>query len=207
MADVSNLNTDAIFERNVPGIRGILSEKTVAVAGCGGLGSNAAVALVRAGVGKLIIVDFDTVEISNLNRQYFFIKDIGKRKVDALSAHLKNINPEVEIVAHHIKLTADRVDSVFKEAHLLIEAFDRAESKAWLIETWCIHFPDRPCVCGSGISGYGSTETLRVQRAGKLIICGDQETDMSMGLISARVAIAANMQANVAIELLVSGKI
>ncbi|MCP5107223.1 MAG: sulfur carrier protein ThiS adenylyltransferase ThiF [bacterium] len=193
---------EKIFERNVPGTRDILSRKTVAVAGCGGLGSNAAVALVRAGIGKLILADFDAVEVSNLNRQYFFMSDVGKRKTEALSAHLLNINPSVEVEAHFIELTPGNVCDIFSEADLLIEAFDRAESKAWLIEAWCTHFRKRPIVCASGLSGYGNTETLVVRRSGNIIMCGDFETDMSMGLTSSRVAIAANMQVNEAIDIL-----
>jgi sulfur carrier protein ThiS adenylyltransferase len=196
-------NIESIFERNVPGTRNILSQKTVAVAGCGGLGSNVAVALVRAGIGKLIVADFDVVELSNLNRQYFFISDVGKNKTDALAEHLLSINPRIKIERHFLKLNRENVPQLFKKADLLIEAFDRAESKAWLIETWCINFPDRYVVCGSGISGHGNTSALIVRRAGKIVMVGDGETDMSIGLCAPRVAIAANMQANEAIELLV----
>ncbi len=194
---------EMIFERNVPGTRDILLRKTVAIAGCGGLGSNVAVALVRGGIGKLIIADFDRVEVSNLNRQYFFMSDIGKKKTDALSAHLRAINPDVELDPHFIELTPGNVCELFKGADLLIEAFDKAESKAWLIESWCTHFPRKPIICASGLSGYGNTLTLTVRRSGNIVMCGDFETDMSMGLTSSRVAIAANMQANEAIDILV----
>ncbi|MDQ1350626.1 MAG: sulfur carrier protein ThiS adenylyltransferase [Acidobacteriota bacterium] len=199
------MDIEEIFKRNVPGVRDILAKKNVAVAGCGGLGSNAAVALTRAGIGKLIIADFDVVELSNLNRQYFFLADVGKRKTDALAAHLLAINPQLNIQAHFTELTPGTVCELFAEADLLIEAFDRAESKAWLIETWCVHFPHKPVVCASGLSGVGNTGTLTVRRSGNIIMCGDFETDMSMGLISSRVAIAANMQANEAIEILIRG--
>jgi sulfur carrier protein ThiS adenylyltransferase len=198
-----DVKIEGIFERNVPGIRDILSRKTVAVAGCGGLGSNAAVALVRAGIGKLIIADHDLVELSNLNRQYFFLSDVGKKKTEALAAHLKAINPNLILEAHFVKLTAKSVRRLFNEADLLIEAFDRAQSKAWLIETWCTNFPGKPVVCASGLSGHGNTSSLVVRRSGDIVMVGDGETDMSMGLVSSRVAVAANMEANEAIELLV----
>jgi len=191
-----------IYARNVPGLRDILVRKTVAVAGCGGLGSNAAVALVRAGIGRLIIADFDKVEASNLNRQYFFQQDIGKEKTAALAAHLLAINPSLDLHNHFLKLTPQNSIKLFKDADLLIEAFDKAESKAWLIEAWCTHFPQRPIIIASGLSGYGATEALTIKRAGNIIICGDETTDMSMGLVSARVALVANMQANEAIRLL-----
>lgn len=194
---------DKIFERNVPKVRGILAKRTAAIAGCGGLGSNAAVALARAGIGNLVIADPDIVELSNLNRQYYFLDDVGKRKTDALTSHLLNINPVLKVESHFIELTKENIYELFKGADLLIEAFDKAESKAWLIETWCTHFPGRPIVCGSGLSGYGNTTTLTVQRSGNIVMCGDFETDMSIGLTSSRVAIVANMQANEAIEILV----
>ena len=200
------MDLDGIFARNVPGSREILSQAAIALAGCGGLGSNAAVALVRAGIGKLITADHDRVELSNLNRQYYFLTDVGKPKVKALAAHLLNINPELNVDSHFAALNPENVPELFKDADLLIEAFDKAESKAWLVETWCTHFPDKPIICASGLSGYGSTATLKVRRSGNIIMCGDFETDMSMGLAAPRVAIAANMQANEAIEILINNR-
>jgi sulfur carrier protein ThiS adenylyltransferase len=201
-----NSKNPSIFERNVPGTTERLQKATVGIAGCGGLGSNAAVALVRAGVGRLILADPDKVELSNLNRQHYFLPDIGKVKVEALAVHLRAINPEVSLDVHHTELSPEKVAVIFKDADLLIEALDRAESKRWLIESWCKSFPDRPIVCGSGLSGIGNTNTLKVKSTGRIHFCGDGETDMSIGLCSARVAIAANMQANVAIEILVASK-
>ena len=183
-------------------MREILRGKTVGIAGCGGLGSNAAVALVRAGIGSLIIADFDIVEESNLDRQYYFRDDIGKFKVDALAKHLKNINPAVDVISHNIELTPKNVPEIFGDADILIEAFDEAENKKWLIEIWTKLFPEKSIICGNGIAGYGNTNKLKVIRMGKIYFCGDNETDSSIGLCSARVAIVANMQANVAIEIL-----
>ena len=200
------MNQQELFKRNVPGSFEILQKSTVGIAGCGGLGSNAAVALVRAGIGKLILADNDVVEESNLNRQYFFQSDIGKTKVEALTYHLNAINPQMNCEMINKRLESDDIAGIFESADLIIEAFDRAEEKAWLIESWCKAFPKRPIVCASGISGIGSTEELKVKNAGNIWIIGDGESDMSMGLCSARVAIAANMQANCAIELLVKCK-
>ena len=196
---------DSIFDRNVPGTTEKLATATVGIAGCGGLGSNAAVALARAGVGRLILVDHDRVELSNLNRQHYFQSDIGKVKVEALAEHLRSINPAIALELHDIELAPGHVTEVFAGADLLIEAFDKAEDKRWLIESWCKAFPDRHIVCGSGLSGCGSTETLKVHSAGYIHMCGDEETDMSLGLCAARVGIVANMQANVAIEILAGG--
>ena len=196
-----------LFSRNVPGSLEQLSKAVVGIAGCGGLGSNAAVSLTRAGVGSLILVDRDIVELSNLNRQYFFIEDIGKPKVDVLTARLKTINQNVVVESYQSELTPGNTPLYFGEAHILIEAFDWAESKEWLINAWTRAYPKRPLVCGNGLAGLGRTNALRVTQVGNLYFCGDSSSEMSEGLCSARVAIVANMQANVAIELLVSGRI
>lgn len=190
------------FERNVPGTTCRLKETCVGVAGCGGLGSNIAVSLVRAGVGKLILVDSDVVELSNLNRQHFFLDDVGEVKVEALARHLRCINPDVSLRLHNVRLTPDMVGSIFGDVALLLEAFDLAENKHFLIESWCRAFGDRPIVCGNGLGGYGRTADLQVMRAGNIYFCGDGTIEGSAGLSAPRVAQVANMQANVALELL-----
>ncbi|MBN1163602.1 MAG: sulfur carrier protein ThiS adenylyltransferase ThiF [Candidatus Krumholzibacteriota bacterium] len=195
-----------IFERNVPGTTALLQKAVVGIAGCGGLGSNAAVALVRAGVGRLILADFDQVELSNLNRQYYFRDDAGRDKVDALAGHLRAINPDIKLDLHRRKLTPRDIPEIFAPAGLLIEAFDRAESKHWLIESWCRAFPRRHLICASGVSGKGATSAIKIRSSGYIHLVGDEQTDISMGLCSARVAIAANMQANIAIDILTTQK-
>jgi sulfur carrier protein ThiS adenylyltransferase len=197
------MRTIDLFSKNVPGTTGILLKAAVGIAGCGGLGSNAAVALVRAGVGKLILADYDTVEESNLNRQYFFQSDIGRKKVDALSGHLMSINPHIHLATFDKRFSSRDIPGIFKDADVLIEALDSAESKSWLIEAWRRAFPERHIVCASGLSGIGRTELLKVKHSGKIHIVGDGVSDLSRGLCSARVAIAANMEADVAIELLI----
>ena len=195
-----------IFERNCPGTTKKLQQKTVAIAGLGGLGSNVAIALVRAGIGKLIIADFDKVELSNLNRQYYFQSDIGKYKSAALQEHLKNVNPDIKLEVYNKKLEPPDITKIFKNADILIEAFDLADRKKWLIETWSKNFPNKPVVAGNGLSGMGNTKDMKVIKAGQIYFCGDGTTEMKMGLLSSRVAIVSNMQANVCIELLLTGR-
>ncbi len=192
-----------IFRRNVPGTTEILRRKTVAIAGCGGLGSNAAVALVRAGVGRLILIDHDVVEASNLNRQHFFLDDIGRPKTEALAAHLRRIQPAVDLELRALRLGPADVAGL-TTADLLLEAFDQAEAKRWLLEAWCAAFPGRWVVGASGLSGIGRTEAITVRRAGRIIMCGDFASDMSGGLCAARVALVAAMQANLALECLLT---
>ncbi len=199
---IPGMDTNPIFERNVPGTTEKLQKATVGIAGCGGLGSNAAVALVRAGVGRLILADHDVVEASNLNRQHYFQEDIGRKKVEALAVHLRAINPDVELVLHNLELTSGNVPEIYADADLLIEAFDSADRKRWLIESWCVAFPDRPIVAASGVSGCGNTGAMKVHSSGNIHVCGDEKSEMTMGLCAARVMMAASMEANVAIELL-----
>lgn len=199
-------NHSTLFARNVPGSTEVLQKATVGIAGCGGLGSNAAVALVRAGIGRLILADFDIVEESNLNRQHYFIADIGRKKTQALAQHLKAINPGVQLTLVNSRIGPKDVPVVFNDAVILIEAFDRAESKSWLIGEWRSAFPKRPVVCASGLAGIGQSESIAVRKSGSMYVVGDNKSEMGMGLCSARVAIVASMQANIAIELLVNSR-
>jgi sulfur carrier protein ThiS adenylyltransferase len=192
------------FTRNVPGMTEVLGRRCIAVAGCGGLGSNAAVALVRAGIGRLILVDCDRVESSNLNRQAFDRNDLGMPKVEALARHLKDIHPGVNLVSHCQRLAPADVGPLLGDADLLIEAFDNAHDKHWLVHEWVRCFPGRPVVSGNGVAGMGRTDELKVVRAGNIWFCGDLHSSLELGLCSARVALVAAMQANVAIELLMN---
>jgi len=192
----------SIFARNVPGMRDRLQRATVGLAGCGGLGTHVALALTRAGIGRLILVDHDIVYASNLNRQCYFQSDLGRPKVVALREQVAAIGTGVAVAVHQERLCRDDVGARFAAADLLVEAFDQAEAKQWLIEAWCRAYPDRPIVAASGIGGYGRTNELRVRSSGQIHFCGDGVSDMALGLCAARVALVAHMQANLAIELL-----
>lgn len=198
------MNIEDIFIRNTPGVREKLLQSKVGIAGCGGLGSNIAVSLVRAGIGKLLLADYDRVELSNLNRQYFFLKDVGEMKTEALKRLLHRINPQVEIDTLTEELTPENVPQLFQGVDVMVEAFDLAERKRWLIDTWSRHHKTVPLVCGSGVAGYGRSNELQTIKAGNLYVCGDQHSDMKDGLCSSRVAIVANMQANAIIEILMN---
>lgn len=197
------IDSSNIFHRNIPGTVEILQKKCAAVAGCGGLGSNIAIALVRSGVGNLIIADFDKIEAGNLNRQQYLFEDVGKSKVQTLAQHLKKINPEVVVSVVEKELEPSDIKEFFAFADVMVEAFDTASSKLWLIEAWSEAFPRKPIVVGSGISGLGNFEEIHVRRAGNLYICGDEKSEMTQGLMAPRVAIVANLQAMTTIELLI----
>jgi len=185
-----------------------LRAATVGIAGAGGLGSNIAVSLARAGVGRLIIADFDKIEPSNLNRQQYFVRQIGRRKVEALRENLENINPFSEYVVHDVKVTRANTGRLFGEADILVEAFDKASQKGMLINAWLELYPSKPIIAASGLAGYGKNARLRTRRMGNLYVCGDGESQCHKEIspMAPRVAIVANMQANLAVELLVKLK-
>lgn len=189
-------------------ILSVLTKSVVGIAGAGGLGSNVAVTLARAGIGKLIVADYDRVEASDLNRQQYFIEQIGKPKVEALLENLKRINPYSEYIIHNIKISKANVSDIFSGVDILVEGFDKAEMKQMLIDAWLALFPKKPIIIASGLAGYGKSEKLHTRRAGNLYICGDEETECEKRVspMAPRVAIVANMQANLVLELLVKMK-
>jgi sulfur carrier protein ThiS adenylyltransferase len=193
------------FSKHDPAILPILRRSVVGIAGAGGLGSAAAMALARAGVGKLIIADFDKIEITNLNRQQYFLSQVGQAKVLALRQNLRKANPFSVYEVHRLKITRANVAEIYREAELLIEAFDRAGQKQMLLETWLARFPGRPVIIASGLSGFGHNRKIKQRRIGNLHICGDETSEPRRGIspMAPRVGIVANMEANLAIELLV----
>lgn len=184
-----------------------LRKKSVGIAGCGGLGSNCAVALARVGVGHLIIVDFDVISESNLNRQYFFHDQIGKAKVLALKENIARINPSVKVTAINVKLDTQNISDIFKEVDVLVEAFDRSDQKQILIEKALIQWPERPLVIGIGMAGWGGNELIHMKQYGNLYICGDRVTEIGplMPPLAPRVGIVSNMQANTVLQILLNG--
>jgi sulfur carrier protein ThiS adenylyltransferase len=182
-----------------------LGRSTVGIAGAGGLGSNVAAALARAGVGKLIVADFDVLEPPDLNRQYYFVDQVGRPKVEALGENLMRMNPFSDYEMRNVKIDGDNLREVFGAADLLVEAFDLADQKQMLIEAWLALRPGRPVIAASGLAGYGGNNKLRQRRLGSLYICGDEasECDVCSAPMAPRVAVVAAMQANLAVELLV----
>jgi len=198
------LSKSDFFSKHDPKILQIILESTIGIAGAGGLGSNVAVALARVGIGKLIIADFDKIETSNLNRQQYFLKQIGEPKVKALRANLMRINPFSKYQIHHIKLDEKNIPIIYKNVDIMVEAFDKAEMKKMLIETWLSHFPKKPIIAASGLAGFGMNNKIHQKKIGNLYICGDEETELKEGFspMAPRVGIVANMQANLVLEML-----
>ncbi len=192
-----------MMARHTPGIHHKIKRSIVGIAGLGGLGSMVATALARTGVGILILVDFDVVEPSNLNRQQYFIHQIGMPKVKALKETLSRINPYVKVVCFHEKLDRNSVGRIFKDVQVIVEAFDRAEEKAMLINAISEKMPDKYIVAASGVAGYGDNNEIKTIRfSSKIYIVGDHKTPAQpgVGLMAPRVGIAAHHQANLVLR-------
>lgn len=186
-----------------------LARFRVGIAGAGGLGSNCAAALARSGVGTLVIADYDTVEETNLNRQFYFLNQVGMVKVEALKKNIELINPSIKTVVHEAILDSENIPVIFRDCDVIIEAFDRAEMKEMIAETVLLKMPGTPLILGSGMAGWGKNEIIASRKMDDfLYICGDELTEASdeNPPMAPRVGIVANMQANIAVELLMKIK-
>ena len=194
-----------MMSRHTPGVHAALKGATVGVAGLGGLGSAVAISLARVGVGHLILVDFDVVEPSNLNRQQYFIDQIGMLKTDALADTLLRVNPYVKVRKSPVRVTSANIDALFQSSNVVVEAFDSEEAKVMLVENMLRFLPGIPVVAASGMAGYGSANLVRTERIGKrLYLCGDRVASCTpgCGLMAPRVGVAASHQANAVLRLL-----
>jgi sulfur carrier protein ThiS adenylyltransferase len=203
------LNTDLynkITSRNSAEIKDKIKRAVIGIAGCGGLGSNVAIALARIGVKKIVIADFDKVEPSNLNRQQFFVSDIGKNKTDALASFIKASNPFVQVERHNIKLNLRNIFAIYGECPLVIEAFDKVSEKSMILKAFGdTRFKDKYLITTSGLAGFFPSNLIRTIKLSKNIyLCGDNKHpgNRKDGLMAPRVMIAAGHQANMAVILI-----
>lgn len=192
--------------RNVTASTAKLSAAHVAIAGAGGLGSNIAIALARIGVGTLTLVDFDVIELSNLNRQQYKLSQVGMPKVTALKQNLQEFNPFITIHAYQEKLTPATISKYLSSADIICEAFDAPQEKAMLLEAVGTQFPAKPLVMATGMAGIHSANTITTkQLRPNLYIAGDGTSTGAEGLMAPRVMIAAGHEANM-ITRLILGK-
>lgn len=181
------------------------SKAVVAVCGLGGLGSNIAVSLARAGIGKLILIDFDKVEVSNLNRQQYKAFQVGWKKAEALAENLKEITPYIQLETHDIYMDENNMEDLLKEADVICEAFDCAETKALLTNIVLEKLSGKFLVAASGMAGIGSANEIKSRRVGKYFyICGDGTSDVQKEnlLFSSRTALCAAHQAHMVLRIL-----
>lgn len=182
-----------------------LNNSKVAIAGLGGLGSHISVMLARSCIGTLHLIDFDTVDISNLNRQEYYLNHIGKLKTECLKEKLLEINPYLNIITDNIKVTEDNIERLFENEKIVCEAFDEATQKAMLVNGLLTKFPDIKLISGSGMAGYADSNIIKTRRAFcNFYICGDEKNgkESNSPLMAARVSICAGHQANKVIQLI-----
>ena len=199
-----DLKEEDLLKKNVKGIAKKLKEKKVCILGLGGLGSNVAILLARAGIGHLKLVDFDVVEASNLNRQQYRISHIGMKKTEAIKTIIKEINPFVEIDTLDIKVDRENILSVVEDIEIVVEAFDRAETKAMAIEELLTN-KNKIVISASGMAGLGSANEIITRKIKEnFYLIGDNYSDYEeyLGIISTRVMLCAAHQANIILRII-----
>ena len=197
-----------IFARNGKDASDKLNKSCVCICGLGGLGSNIAEMLTRLGIGKLILVDYDIVDPTNLNRQNYFVSDIGSLKTDATTNILLKINPYVQIVKKNVFVNSKNILEIIECADIVVEAFDSAKSKAEIVNT-ILAGSDKIVVASSGMAGIGSSNLIKTNKPmSRLYICGDMQSEAKEGLslMSPRVNICAAHQANM-VERILLGEV
>ena len=202
------LKEEDLLQRNVKGISEKLKKVKVCILGLGGLGSNVAVLLARAGIGYLKLVDFDIVEVSNLNRQQYRISHINMKKVEALKSIIKEINPFVEVDILDIKVSKENISSIVGDIEIVVEAFDRAETKAMLMEELLTN-TNKIVVSASGMAGLGSANEIVTKKIkDNFYLIGDNYSDYEeySGIMSTRVMLCAAHQANMVLRIILGEK-
>ena len=182
-----------------------ISSTTVAVCGLGGLGSNIAFALARAGIGKLVLIDFDKVDITNLHRQQYKANQIGMSKTEALQYNLKEINPYLETEIHTVCVDENNAKELLKDCDIICEAFDNPECKAMLTNLVLEKMPDKYIVAASGMAGLKSSNAIHTRKVSKrFYLCGDEVSDVKdgIGLVSSRVMLCAAHQAHTVLRII-----
>ena len=199
-----DLKEEDLLKRNVKGISKKLKKTRVCILGLGGLGSNVAVLLARSGIGSLKLVDFDTVEASNLNRQQYRISHIGLKKTEAMKSIIREINPFVKVDILDIKVDRENIYSIVGDIEIVVEAFDRAETKAMLMEELLTN-TSKIVVSASGMAGLGSANEIVTRKIkDNFYLIGDNYSDYEeyLGIMSTRVMICAAHQANMVLRLI-----
>lgn len=195
----------ALSERHGEKIQNSFGSTTVAICGLGGLGSNIAFALARAGIGKLILIDFDSVDITNLHRQQYKASQIGMNKTDALRDNLLEIAPYAAIETHKDRISENNAEVLLEKADVICEAFDNAECKAMLVNLVLERMPEKYLVAASGMAGFGSANAIQTRRISKrFYICGDGTSDVKSegSLVASRVMLCAAHQAHTVLRIL-----
>ncbi len=196
---IAEFKNDLVRKLGIENLKKI-EKVRIGIAGAGGLGSNCALNLVRVGFKKFTIVDFDVVEASNLDRQFYFADQIGKNKVEALKENLLRINSELELEVKKNKIEKENVGKLFKDCEIVVECFDKAEYKSMIVEEMLLD--NKFIVSVSGVGGIGNSDEIKIKKIKEnFIVVGDLKSDIQISpALSPRVIIAAAKQADVILE-------
>lgn len=195
----------ALEKRHGKELQNKISSSTVAICGLGGLGSNIAILLARAGIGRLILIDFDKVDITNLHRQQYKVCQIGMYKTEALTCNLKEIAPYLETEIHTAFMDENNYYELLQSADIICEAFDNAESKADIVNFILSQMPTKYIVAASGMAGLDSANSIKTRKISKhFYLCGDEVSDVKdgIGLVASRVSVCASHQANMVLRII-----
>lgn len=179
----------------------LIQSKKIGIGGAGGLGSNAAMILTRSGFKHFEILDFDVIEPSNLNRQQYFVHELGASKVETTKARLLQINPELDIQTHTVKWSPAEGERYFQEADFVVEAFDQADFKYQFVQ----YYQDKTkiVVSGNGMAGLTEKQPMQKRKIGNIYLVGDGTTDSACGHppMAPRVIACAAMMAEIILDL------
>lgn len=195
----------ALIARHGEEIHTRFQNAKAAICGLGGLGSNIAMALARAGIGRLHLIDFDEVDLSNIHRQQYLLEQIGMKKTDAMKELIQKVAPYTEVITDTVKITEDNYVNLLAGDDLICEAFDNPEAKAMLVNGVLEAFPDKYVVAASGMAGLSSANAIKTRKITRhFYICGDGTSDIcdGLGLVASRVMLCGAHQAHMVLRIL-----
>ncbi len=195
----------ALADRHGKALQQRFRSARIAVCGLGGLGSNIAISLARAGIGNIHLIDFDKVDVTNLHRQQYAVKQLGLYKTDALANTLAAISPYTGLCTDTVRITEENLKELLAADDIICEAFDNPQAKAMLVNGVLEAFPDKYIVAGSGMAGIGPANSIQTRRiTSRFYLCGDGSSDVSQvgSLFSSRVMLCAAHQAHAVLRIL-----
>ncbi|MGM7557881.1 sulfur carrier protein ThiS adenylyltransferase ThiF [Aerococcus christensenii] len=194
----------AILQRQDPQISDRFAQEKVTILGCGGLGSNVAMMLARAGVGELVLYDDDQIEYSNLNRQNYSFSEVGQSKVYTCKKRLDSTLPYIKVEAYSQRVTPDNLEVISQQSRLFIEAFDNQESKRMVLD-YFMEQEDKYLISAFGLSGLGSLSDIQVKYYNNICLIGDFKTTVNQGLYLPYVSVMASLEALEALKWIKNG--
>lgn len=198
---------ETMYKRNIKGSRNKFKEAKIIICGVGGIGSNLAISLARAGVGELLLIDFDIVEASNLNRQAYRLKDLGKKKTRCLAEILKETGSDTRIITSEEKITEENIGRFLEKGNIICECVDKAPIKAMIAENSIA--AEKPLIASSGMAGTGKGNEIKSRKIMEnFYIAGDMKSDFEKtdGMMAPHTQICAGHMADIVITGIIENR-